>query len=47
VTLSVVIWHLWSSYSRSVGAAVSLVMLVLLLPLIVAYWRLRRGIEMQ
>jgi iron(III) transport system permease protein len=42
ITLSVVVWSIWSSGNASQASAVTLVMMALLLPLVVVYWRFGR-----
>ena len=39
ITLSVVIWSLWSSGQHGPSAAMSLVMILLMLPVMILYWR--------
>jgi iron(III) transport system permease protein len=39
VTLSVVVWSLWSSGQLGSGAAVSMILLAILLPLVLLYWK--------
>jgi iron(III) transport system permease protein len=38
ITLSVVVWSIWSSGNASQASAVTLVMMGLLLPLVLLYW---------
>ena len=38
ITLSVVIWSLWSSGQHGPSAAMSLVMILLMLPVMIGYW---------
>jgi len=40
ITLSVVIWSLWSSGQHGPSAALSLVMILLMLPVMLSYWRI-------
>jgi iron(III) transport system permease protein len=45
VTLSYVIWNEWLSGSPDIAAAISVLMLVLMMPFIFLYWRFRGGVE--
>jgi iron(III) transport system permease protein len=38
ITLSVVIWSLWNSGQHGPSAAMSLVMILLMLPVMIGYW---------
>ena len=40
ITLSVVIWSLWSSGQHGPSAAMSLIMILLMLPVMILYWRI-------
>jgi iron(III) transport system permease protein len=40
ITLSVVIWSLWNSGQHGPSAAMSLVMILLMLPVMIGYWRI-------
>lgn len=40
ITLSVVIWSLWSSGQHGPSAALSLIMILLMLPVMILYWRI-------
>lgn len=40
VTLSVVVWSLWSSGQHGPSAAMSLIMILLMLPVMILYWRI-------
>ena len=39
ITLSVVIWSLWSSGQHGPSAAMSLIMILLMAPVMMLYWR--------
>ena len=39
ITLSVVVWSLWSSGQQGPSAAMSLIMILLMLPVMLLYWR--------
>jgi len=39
-TLSVVVWSLWSSGQHGPSAAMSLIMILLMLPVMILYWRI-------
>ena len=40
ITLSVVIWSLWNSGQHGPSAAMSLIMILLMLPVMIGYWRI-------
>lgn len=40
ITLSVVIWSLWSSGQHGPSAALSLIVILLMLPMMILYWRI-------
>ena len=40
ITLSVVVWSLWSSGQHGPSAALSLIMILLMLPVMILYWRI-------
>ncbi len=44
ITLSVVIWSLWSSGQHGPSAAMSLIMILLMLPVMILYWRIGKRV---
>jgi iron(III) transport system permease protein len=47
ITLPVVVWGLWNGGQTGQSAAVSIIFVIFLIPLVVAYWALRTNAEFQ